>query len=116
VTRNRALNARKRQSTRVRREGESVTYTITLDDGTIDDTERMERDELARAVRQATASLSERSREVYLLSFHHGLTYREIAATLGVSPSTVQTHMARALAMLGRKLRPFLSLMLLLTR
>jgi RNA polymerase sigma-70 factor (ECF subfamily) len=48
----------------------------------------------------ALQSLSNRQAEVYRLSRHHGLTYEQIAAVLGVSIKTIETHMGRALAAL----------------
>lgn len=112
--RNAALNAARERATRIRREAASVSEESSPD--WLDVAQDIEDAELRRAVRAATASLSERGREVYLLSFQHGLSYRDIAATLGISVATVQTHMARAIVVLGRKLRPFLALALLLHR
>ncbi|HRE82216.1 MAG TPA: RNA polymerase sigma factor [Opitutaceae bacterium] len=45
---------------------------------------------LADAVR----GLSERCREVVLLRYLEGLSYKDIALRLGVSPETVKTHLA----------------------
>jgi RNA polymerase sigma-70 factor (ECF subfamily) len=56
--------------------------------------------ELRRAIRRAVALLSPRTREVFQLSRDHGLSYREIAETLGVSVKTVEMHVGRALAAL----------------
>jgi len=115
AARNVALNARERQLVRRRHEADSALAAGPPVDRH-DVMAQVERDELGHAVRAAVASLSERGREVYLLSFQHGLSYREIAATLGISVPTVQTHIARAIATLGRKLRPFLVMMFLFHR
>ncbi len=53
--------------------------------------------EIAEAVRRAVATLSPRCREVFELSRDRGLTYPEIAASLGISIKTVETLMGRAL-------------------
>jgi RNA polymerase sigma-70 factor (ECF subfamily) len=53
--------------------------------------------EILEAVRQAVRTLSPRCREVFELSRDRGLTYPEIAATLGISIKTVETLMGRAL-------------------
>jgi RNA polymerase sigma-70 factor, ECF subfamily len=60
---------------------------------------------LARAIEQVVAELPERCRLIYTMNRVHGLTYVDIAATLGISPKTVETQMMRAL----RKLRDRLS-------
>jgi len=53
--------------------------------------------EIVAAVRQAVSTLSPRCREVFELSRDRGLTYPEIAETLGISIKTVETLMGRAL-------------------
>lgn len=57
----------------------------------------VERAELSRAIKQATATLSPRCREVFELSRERHLTYPKIAETLGISIKTVETLMGRAL-------------------
>ncbi len=73
----------------------------------------LERQELARAVREAVNHLPERGREIWALSREQGLTFPEIAVLLGVSINTVKTHMARATAVIRKALGPFLSLIVL---
>jgi RNA polymerase sigma-70 factor (ECF subfamily) len=63
--------------------------------------------EIARAVRRAVAALPPRSREVFQLSRDQGLTYPEIAATLGISIKTVETLMGRALKAVRERLAAF---------
>jgi RNA polymerase sigma-70 factor (ECF subfamily) len=53
--------------------------------------------ELTEAVRAAIDRLPPRCREVFLLSRDGGLTYAEIARTLGISVKTVETQMGRGL-------------------
>jgi RNA polymerase sigma-70 factor (ECF subfamily) len=65
---------------------------------------RLEEGALADALRQALAALSPRGREVFLLSRHQGLTYQQIAHTLGISVKTVETQMGRALRALRQRL------------
>ncbi|MDQ6829861.1 MAG: sigma-70 family RNA polymerase sigma factor, partial [Gemmatimonadota bacterium] len=62
--------------------------------------------ELSAPVRRALQALSPRSREVFLLTQRDGLSIREAAGALGVSASTVQTQLARALNALRRTLAP----------
>jgi RNA polymerase sigma-70 factor (sigma-E family) len=57
-----------------------------------------------RAVLAALARLSRRRREVLVLRYYLGLSEAEIAAVLGISPGTVKSTAARALAALARDL------------
>jgi RNA polymerase sigma-70 factor (ECF subfamily) len=57
-------------------------------------------DALRVAVARAIEELPERCREIFLLSRRQGLTYGQIASTLGISVKTVETQMGRALARL----------------
>jgi len=69
----------------------------------------LEADELARLVESAIARLPERCRMVFLLSRENGLSYAEIAGTLGISVKTVETQMGRALKFLRAELAAFVS-------
>jgi RNA polymerase sigma-70 factor (ECF subfamily) len=63
--------------------------------------------ELAAAVQAAIDQLPPRCREVFLLSRVGGLTYAEIARTLGVSVKTVETQMGRGLKALREALAQY---------
>ena len=63
--------------------------------------------EIDAALREAMAALPPRSREVFGLSRNEGLTYPEIAATLGISIKTVETLMGRALKAIRRRMASF---------
>lgn len=65
--------------------------------------------ELSEAIREAIEQLPERRRLVFVLSREHGLTYKEIAHTLGISVSTVETQMRRAFKALRRSLAAHLT-------
>lgn len=65
--------------------------------------------ELRRAAEGAVRRLPAQRREVFRLVREHGLSHREIADVLGLSPQTVANHMSLALADLRRALRPYLS-------
>ncbi len=62
---------------------------------------------LATAVQAALAALPEGGREALQLQRQSGLSYAEIAEVMAVSPSTVKTHIARALAALRDQLSPW---------
>jgi RNA polymerase sigma-70 factor (family 1) len=64
--------------------------------------------ELAEHIGAALAALPARRREVIELARFQGLSYREIAEVMGISPQTVANQMSAALDQLRRDLRPFL--------
>ncbi|MFP5512489.1 MAG: RNA polymerase sigma factor [Alphaproteobacteria bacterium] len=72
-------------------------------DGTTPDNALAARREL-EALHAALASLPERTQRVFLLNRLDGLSYAEIALKLGVSVSTVEKDMIRALALCRRRL------------
>jgi RNA polymerase sigma factor (sigma-70 family) len=59
-----------------------------------------EPDHLQTAIECALESLSPRQREIVLLRWKRQLTYEQIGAELGISPSTASAHMQRAIAQL----------------
>lgn len=59
---------------------------------------------IATAVAAATREMPARAREVFMLSRENELSNREIAATLGVSTKTVESHMTRAFVVLRQRL------------
>ena len=69
--------------------------------------------ELEAALRRAVDGLPERCRAAFLLCRTEGLSYAEAAEVLGVSPATVKTQMARALAALRVAAGPFLALLMI---
>lgn len=69
--------------------------------------ETVEESELAAAVRAAVDRLPPRCREVFMLSRDGGLTYAEIAKSLGISIKTVETQMGRALKALRENLKAY---------
>ena len=71
--------------------------------------ENVEHRELRREIKKCIAELPERRREVYVLSRQHGLTYKEIAAVMDISPKTVDNQMVEALKFLRKRLQSFSS-------
>jgi len=61
--------------------------------------------EQRQQIRAAVASLPPRQRAVLVLAYYEGLSYADVAATLGCGVGTVKTQMFRAVRTLGRKLR-----------
>jgi RNA polymerase sigma-70 factor (ECF subfamily) len=68
----------------------------------------LEHKDLEDAVYAAVESLPPRAREIWALHRDHGLTYPEIAATLGISINTVKTQIGRSLTVLRKAAVPFL--------
>jgi RNA polymerase sigma-70 factor, ECF subfamily len=66
-------------------------------------------EELRAAIADCLAALPERCRLVFVMNRHQGLTYNEIAVSLGISIKTVETQMGRALKALRAKLAVFLT-------
>ncbi|GAB5537100.1 MAG: RNA polymerase sigma-70 factor [Rubricoccaceae bacterium] len=63
--------------------------------------------ELRDALAMAVAELPERRRQVFTLCFFDGLTHRDAAAALDISPKTVEHQMGHALKALRQTLAPF---------
>ncbi len=68
--------------------------------------ELVEANDRARWIAAAVASLSDDQREVVVLKEYQGLTFQEIADTLGIPTSTVKTRLYRALSELRTRLAP----------
>ncbi len=64
--------------------------------------ELLEQGELKAALDRAITSLPPRRREIFILVRVHGLSYREVAEILEVSPQTVANQMSAALSELRR--------------
>lgn len=60
----------------------------------------------------AVDALPQKRREIFILSRDQGLTYREIANRLAISPKTVEVQMNKALKVVRAKLSAYLQLFL----
>src|SRR2546428_4014370 len=61
-----------------------------------------EAEELWRRLERALAALPPRTRAAFVLSRREGLSYREVALRMTISPKTVGVHIGRALAALRK--------------
>ena len=52
---------------------------------------------IRKLVQEAISNLPEQQRRIYILRQEEGLSYKEIASMLGISPNTVHTHLARSI-------------------
>jgi RNA polymerase sigma-70 factor (ECF subfamily) len=105
AARNTALNhlrRRKLEHEWLEKEGTTITEEQTQEGD-----ETVAESELASAVRAAVDRLPPRCREVFMLSRDGGLTYGEIAKSLGISIKTVETQMGRALKALRESLKAY---------
>ena len=64
----------------------------------------IESDDTMRLYRSALDALPDKTRQVFIMSRFEELTYKEIAARLGISIPTVQYHFGRALALIAKTL------------
>lgn len=65
----------------------------------------VQRSEIRHAIDEAIASLPEKCRQVFTLSYLHNLKNQDIADIMNVSPRTVDAHIYRALRVLREKLK-----------
>lgn len=68
--------------------------------------------ELAEAIEAGIERLPERTREAFILHRQHGLSYSEVAQTMGIAPRTVEVLIRRALKALRAQLGHLLLLLL----
>jgi RNA polymerase sigma-70 factor (ECF subfamily) len=99
ITRNLALNARRDSALRKQRQQEWCASELSPDFPRTP-AEETEIELLRSEIESAIAALPERRREIFLLSRFPGLSYREIAETMGISVQTVSNQMSTALAQL----------------
>lgn len=104
IVRNLALNERRHDGVKAAWH-ERTTWPV---DGAALQSDEVEADQLRRAANRAISKLSPRRREVFELARFHGLSHREIAEALGISPQTVANQMSAALIELRDRLAPFL--------
>ncbi len=105
AVRNRALNHLRDQ--RRARGREHVVTSTTEDEPGIEPSVEADLQvaDLDAVLQRALHTLAPRTREVFVLSRQHELTYQQIASTLGISVKTVETLMGRALRALRTTLR-----------
>ena len=84
---------------------DSVESTMTVvDEKNVDPLDCAAQEEQKARVQQAVAQLPDRQRATLVLAYYQGLSYKEVAETLGCSLGTVKTQMYRALKKLAEAL------------
>ncbi len=76
--------------------------------GTKDPLQEVEQKERIQHVREALARLPEEQRAVVILHRYQGLSYQEIAETLGISLAAVESRLHRAKLKLANLLAPYI--------
>lgn len=104
MTWRRALNRRARQQVKSR--VESDFYVRTHAD--LLDSDFTQFEELRKHISTAVASLPDAYRTAFTMHRHDGMGYKQIAASLGVSPQTVAYRIQQALRLLRVALRDYL--------
>ena len=99
-----ALDLRRGSMRRSRRENESYLAEEAREPGYFDAT--AEQNDLSRLVSKSLESLPEEQREVVTLHLWGGLTFAEIAETVGASINTIAARYRYALKALQRRLEP----------
>jgi RNA polymerase sigma-70 factor (family 1) len=94
TTRNQAYSTLKREAAR-RKANQNAAATIDLSDPATD--HKLLQNDFGRLLEQAITRLPPQQRQAYRLSREQGLSRDEIAATLGLSPNTVKSHISQAL-------------------
>lgn len=68
----------------------------------------LETDEINSLITKTLSQLPERTLQIFKMSRHEGLKYKEIADKLSISIKTVESNMGRALRMLRTNLKDYL--------
>lgn len=68
----------------------------------------LETSELSAVIDTAINNLPEKARIIFLLKRHEGLSLKEIADQLDISPKTVENQITRALKLLKAEIEPYL--------
>jgi RNA polymerase sigma-70 factor (ECF subfamily) len=69
------------------------------------DFDNVEYNDLKEKIEHIINELPDRQKEVYILSRKEGLTHKEIAEKLGISPKTVEYHITQSTSLLKKKIK-----------
>jgi RNA polymerase sigma factor (sigma-70 family) len=96
TARNAALDVFRRRSAKPTEEINNLTESTVLEEGLNAADHTIKRQELG-ILADAVEHLPERCREVIILRYLEGLSYKEVAARLGISTETVKVHIAKGM-------------------
>lgn len=104
-------SAKNKAISHFRKEHKDKYASVDLTELTVfDDTcsqQYLEEKELRAVIEAAINKLPEQSRKIYLMAREENLSHKEIAILLGLTPKTVENHVAIALRKLRETLYPF---------
>jgi len=86
---------------------------VLLFDGNAIESTQIEQEELESKILYTIESLPDRCREVFKLSRIEELKYKEIAEKMGISVKTVEVQMSKALKILRKELKHYLTVLFL---
>lgn len=86
----------------------------TIADENITPLEHLSSKELEMRINTLLSSLSEETRNVFILNRFHDLSYSSISDKLGISINTVKYHMKKALAFFQANLQDYLKILLII--
>jgi RNA polymerase sigma-70 factor (ECF subfamily) len=114
VTLNLCLKEREREKRRrtyslEEKLGEDDSRTRDIEDPTGSAEDEVQRRDTARIVREAIMSLPDEQREAVILHRYNGLSYEELAETLGISLPAVKSRLHRAKLALKERLRDYVT-------
>jgi RNA polymerase sigma factor (sigma-70 family) len=104
VARSVALNDLQKKSRRIAQSIEAAGAAEVISNEPSAEERLIERERLG-ALREAVAGLPPKSRRAFILCKVYGLSYKEIAARMGISVSTVEKHMITSLRRCAAHLR-----------
>ena len=105
TAKNLALDHNRRKSTILEGPIEDQTLSSVIpDEEQASPEDQLSSKEMLMEFARAVSALPERSRRVFILAKVHGATYKEIAAELGITVSTVEKHVAAAIVKCNRRL------------
>lgn len=84
------------------------SYWENIPDGELSHQNRLEQKELMGLIQETIADMKEKYRHVIILREFEGLSYEEIAKTLGISVKVVEIRLYRARNKLKKKTKDFL--------
>ncbi|EXF46630.1 RNA polymerase sigma-70 factor, ECF subfamily, HasI [Pseudomonas sp. BAY1663] len=94
-----------RQQQRRRTDSQPNEAIAHIEDETPDLERQLAARQRLKKIREAVAELPPRTQQIFRLNRLQGLTYAEVARHLGISDSSVQKHLTRALQHVAERLR-----------
>lgn len=111
VTKNHTFNLLKKQASELHAKDKWAAQAVIIDD-TLES--KVISSDYQRLFNQAILRLPPQQQKIYRLAKEQGMSYEAIGSELALSPLTVKTHMARALAALRIVMKFHMSLIIML--